>query len=172
MLTSRHYWQRSLSMWCLVFFLLATAVPRFGTLWHSHTGGEASHTHDVYTVVRDRHAPHTQQFSPPGQVHSHAHDYSHDHDHPHHVDDHDQHVHHHAHPHEPAEDVQGRFVDASPHSLHAHYFDDSLPAGCCLLSLPTLVVLTVFLRCCCLESPPLRHLSPPTACAPPVVVQV
>jgi hypothetical protein len=67
--------------------------------------------------------------------------------------------------------VKVRFVDATPHGLHAHYFDDSLPAGYCFLPLPALVVLTIVLRCCRWQAQPLRHLSPPTARAPPVTAQ-
>src|SRR5512134_1902179 len=113
MLTRRHYWQRSLSMWCLAFFLLATAVPRFGTLWHSHAGGETTHTHDFYTLGRERHTPHTHHAGSHDHVHSHPHDHSHDHHHPHHVSQHGQQAYHHAHLDKPTEDVQERFVDAA-----------------------------------------------------------
>ena len=143
----RHYSIFGLIGVCLV----ALSLPRFGFLWHTHMGGEATHTHDVYTLAHDTHTPHTHHSAPHGHVHSHPHDQSHAHDYPH----------------TPAEDVQMRFVDATPHGLHAHYFDDSLPVGYCFLLLPTLVVLTIVLRCFRRESQPPRHLSPPTARAPP-----
>jgi hypothetical protein len=67
--------------------------------------------------------------------------------------------------------VQVRFVDATPHGLHAHYFDDSLPTGYCLPLLLTLVVLTIMLRCFRRQVQPLRHLSPATARAPPARIR-
>lgn len=143
----RHYSIFALIGICLV----ALSLPRFGFLWHTHTGGEAAHTHDVHTLAHEAHAPHAHPAAPHGHVHSYSHDQSHDHDSPH----------------DPAEDVKVRFVDATPHGLHAHYFDDSLPAGYCLPLLLTLVVLTIVLHCRSRESQPLRHLSPPTARAPP-----
>jgi hypothetical protein len=131
--------------------LVALSLPRFGFLWHTHMGGEATHTHDVYTLAHETHAPHTHYPAPHGHGHSRTHDHKHDH----------------GHPHDPAADVEGRFVDATPHGLHAHYFDDSLPAGFYLLPLPTLVIRTVVLYSCRGESPSARYLIPPTARAPP-----
>jgi hypothetical protein len=145
----RHYSIFALIGICLV----ALSLPRFGFLWHIHTGGETTHTHDVYTLAHEAQAPHTRPAAPHEHVHSHPHDQSHDH----------------GSPHDPAENVKVRLVDATSHGLHGHYFDDSLPTGYCLPLLLTLVVLTIMLRCFRRQAQPLRHLSPPTARAPPVI---
>lgn len=137
-------------------FLIALSLPRFGLLWHTHPGGEEAHIHDPHVLAHETPTPHTHHPDPRG----HAHTHTHDHDHSHHVHEHD-------HPHDPEEDVGVRLVDATSHGLHAHYFDASLPAGCCLLPLPTLIVFAVVLPLCSRESLPSRHLVPPTARAPP-----
>ena len=141
-------------------FLIALSLPRFGFLWHTHPGGEAAHTHDTHTLAHEAYTPHRHHPDPHGHAPRHAYDHGHDHEHSQHIRDHD-------HPHDPEEDVEVRLGDATSHGLHAHYFNDSLPARCCLLPLPTLVVLAVVLQPCSRESLPSRHLVPPTARAPP-----
>ena len=143
-------------------FLIALSLPRFGLLWHTHPGDEAAHTHDPHVLAHETPTSHTHHPAPHDHAHPETHDHGRDHGH-----DHARLVHEHEHASDLAEDAEVRLGDATSHGLHVHYFNNSLPAGCCLLLLPRLIVLAVALQSCSGESLLARHLSPPTARAPP-----
>lgn len=164
----KHDWFQPLPMWGLViYFLLATALPRFGTLWHTHSAGEATHTHNISTLVRERRVLHTHHVFPHEHGPSHGHNHRHDHAHPHHVFDHDMPAHSHAHAHQLTNVLERRVGDATPHRLHAHYFDESLPPTSGVLSLQTLVLPVAVLYGYVKEPLPACSLISPTARAPP-----
>lgn len=141
-------------------FLIALSLPRFGLLWHIHPGGEAAHIHDPHVLAHETPTPHTHHPDSYGHTHPHPHDHGHGHDHAHAVHEHD-------HPDDPEEEAEVHLRGATAHGLHAHYFNDSLPVGYCLLPLPMLIILAAARQSCSRESLPARHLSPPTARAPP-----
>lgn len=102
-------------------FLVATIVPHFGTLWHTHDGGYTSHQHPNLTALSGSHRPAP---SPP----------------PHHADHQGYHAvpfgGYYAHPaSQPEHHVRGKDASAPFHyvartraDLHWHLYDASLPS--------------------------------------------
>lgn len=48
-------WQRSVSTFLACIFLTAVALPRFGTLWHTHEHGREEHTHTHLFTTPEAH---------------------------------------------------------------------------------------------------------------------
>jgi hypothetical protein len=119
-------WQQaSLSWWVALVFLIATTVPHFGTLWHTHAGGRYTHTHARLSETAGTHS-HTHDDEPRLTAFGHAHHGepgSHHHAHAGTT----AHAPQHATPHHAA--TTPALAAATDADLHWHFFEESLPVG-------------------------------------------
>jgi hypothetical protein len=126
----RYRWQQAFpSWWFALFFLIATTVPHFGTLWHTHEGGRYTHTHAHPSETAGTH-PHAHHDEPRLTVFGHTHHGEHgSHTHAHAGTTPTVHAHvpqHAASHHAATTPVLAAATDAD---LHWHFFEQSLPVG-------------------------------------------
>jgi hypothetical protein len=124
----RCHWQQAfLSWWFALFFLVATTVPHFGTLWHTHEGGRYTHTHAHFSETEGAH-PHTHHDESRLTVFEHTHHGQHgSHTHAHAAMTSTAHALQHAAPQHAA--TPPALTAAADADLHWHFFKESLPVG-------------------------------------------
>jgi hypothetical protein len=129
-------WQQVfLCGWFALFFLIATTVPRFGTLWHTHGGGRYTHTHP--RLSETTHAPsHEHHNEQRLTVFWHVHEGAQrSHAHPQEGTTSAAHPHEHAPQHAASRhaDPVPALTSAADIDLHRHFFEESLPVGFLIL---------------------------------------
>lgn len=159
-------WQQAfLSWWVALVFLLATTVPHFGTLWHTHAGGRYTHTHAHLSETADAHS-HVHHDKPRLTVFGHTHHGEHgSHPHAHAATTVHAHAPQHATPYHAA--TTPTLAAATDVDLHWHFFEESLPVGFLVLLMWLFRLGTVRLRTYQPLSHPTRYRRTFSSRAPP-----